>query len=56
VLASLHVPPLARLGRARNSEDPRVALGTTLPGLSDLAAQLGLSAAPELRMPTITLR
>ncbi len=56
VVTALHVPPLARLGRARNSEDPRAALGTTLPGLSDLAAELGLTSASELRMPTITLR
>lgn len=56
VLGALHVPPLARLGRARNTEDPRAALSSTLPGLSDLAADLGLTASTELRMPTITLR
>ena len=56
VLGALHVPPLARLGRARNSEDPRAALRSTLPGLSDLTAELGLTASAELRMPTITLR
>ena len=56
VVGALHVPPLARLGRARNSEDPRAAVGSTLPGLSDLTAQLGLTASTELRMPTITLR
>jgi protease-4 len=56
VVTALHVPPLARLGRARNTEDPRAALGTTLPGLSDLATELGLTSASELRMPTITLR
>jgi protease IV len=56
VVGALHVSPLARLGRARNSEDPRAALGATLPGLSDLTAQLGLSASTELRMPTVTLR
>jgi protease-4 len=56
VVPALHVPALARLGRARNTEDPRAALGATLPGLSDLAAELGLTPASELRMPTITLR
>jgi protease-4 len=56
VLGALHVPALARLGRPRNTEDPRAALGSTLPGLADLTAELGLTAAAELRMPTITLR
>ncbi len=50
-----HVPPLARLGRPRNSEDPRV-LTTTLPRLDDLAAVLGLAPGTELRMPALTLR
>jgi protease-4 len=50
------VPALARLGRPRSTEDPRAALAATLPGLSDLAAGLGLTEAAELRMPTITLR
>ena len=56
VVSALHVPPLARLGRARNTEDPRAVLGSTLPGLSGLAAQLGLTGSTELRMPTISLR
>jgi protease-4 len=56
VLGAVHVPALARLGRPRSTEDPRAALGATLPGLSDLAAGLGLTEAAELRMPTITLR
>jgi len=56
VLGALHVPALARLGRPRNTDDPRAALGSTLPGLTDLTAGLGLTAAAELRMPTITLR
>ena len=56
VLGALHVSPLARLGRPRNSEDPRAAVRATLPGLSDLTAQLGLPASTELRMPPITLR
>jgi len=50
-----HVPPLARLGRPRNSEDPRV-LTTTLPRLDELAAVLGLPPGSELRMPALTVR
>ena len=50
-----HVPPLARLGRPRNSEDPRV-VTTALPRLDDLAAVLGLPPGSELRMPTLTWR
>lgn len=56
VRQALHVAPLARLGRARNTEDPRAVMGTRLSGLSDVTAALGLSAASTLRMPTITLR
>jgi len=50
-----HVPPLARLGRPRNSEDPR-ALAAALPRFDDLAAVLGLPPGSELRMPGLTLR
>jgi protease-4 len=52
----LHVAPLARLGRARNTEDPRAVMSATLPRLSDVAAALGLPAAAALRMPSITVR
>ena len=50
---ALHVPPLARLGRARSSEDPRaVATAATDWGdLAGLAAALGLPTAGPLRMP-----
>lgn len=54
--SALHVPPLARLGRPKNTEDPRALLGATLPGLSDIAAALGLPASAVLRMPSITVR
>ncbi|HEY7009977.1 MAG TPA: S49 family peptidase, partial [Jatrophihabitantaceae bacterium] len=54
VLRALHVPPIARLGRARNSEDPRAVLGGAWP--SDLAAALGLPAEAALRMPPLRLR
>ncbi|HET6876944.1 MAG TPA: signal peptide peptidase SppA [Jatrophihabitans sp.] len=52
---ALHVPPLARLGRARSSEDPRaVATASTDWGdLAGLAAALGLPAAGPLRMPAL---
>jgi protease-4 len=53
---AIHVPALARLGRPKNTEDPRVVLGATLPGLADLAAALGLPASAALRMPSITVR
>jgi protease-4 len=51
-----HVSPLARLGHAKNSEDPRAVASATLPRLSEVAAALGLPATAELRMPSITLR
>jgi protease-4 len=53
---ALHVAPLARLGRAKNTEDPRAVMSSTLPGLSDITAALGLPATAALRMPSITLR
>jgi protease IV len=56
VRRALHVAPLARLGSAKNTEDPRAVLGATLPGLSDVAAGLRLPAAAALRMPSITVR
>jgi protease-4 len=56
VLRPLHVAPLARLGRAKNTEDPRAVLSTTMPGVADLTAALGLTTASALRMPAITVR
>ena len=56
VLRALHVGPLARLGRPKNTEDPRAVVNAMLPGLSDIAAALGLPATSELRMPSITVR
>jgi protease-4 len=53
---AIHVAPLARLGRAKNTEDPRALVSATLPGLSDIAAALGLPATAALRMPSITVR
>ena len=51
-----HVSHLARLGRAKNTEDPRAVAGATIPGFSDLTAALGLPATAALRMPPVTLR
>jgi len=56
VCRALHVAPLARLGRAKNTEDPRAAVRATIPGLSDIAAALGLPATAALRMPSIRVR
>jgi protease IV len=56
VLGAIRIPPLARLSRPKNSEDPRTWVGTAWPGLRELAASLGLSADATLRMPDISLR
>lgn len=56
VTPALKVPPLARLGRARNSDDPRAQAGAAWPGLADLTTALGLPAGIELRMPPLRLR
>jgi protease-4 len=52
----VHIGALARLGRPKNTEDPRAVLGATLPALGDIAAALGLPAAAALRMPSIRVR
>jgi protease-4 len=52
---AVHVSPLARLGRAKNTEDPRAVMSAALPGLADIAAVLGLPATTALRMPPITV-
>jgi protease IV len=56
VLPALRVPPLARLGRARNSEDPRSLLTASWPALADLPTALGVLDAALLRMDPIRLR
>jgi protease IV len=63
VLGAIRIPPLARLSRPRNSDDPRTWMATTAwPGsgrikdLADVAAALGLPVDATLRMPDITLR
>ncbi|MEP7020985.1 MAG: S49 family peptidase, partial [Pseudonocardiales bacterium] len=52
----IHIPVRRRLGRAKNSEDPRAVISATLPGWSEIASALGLPAAAALRMPSITVR
>jgi len=58
VAPAVKLAPLARLGKARNSEDPRAvaALAAPWPGLTDLTTALGLAAGTELRMPSLRLR
>ena len=56
VVRALHVPPLARLTRPKNSEDPRALTGASVPGLADLVVALGLSPDSALSMPSIQLR
>jgi protease-4 len=56
VTRALRVPPLARLGRPRTSEDPRAVAATVWPRLAEVAAALDLPAGLELRMPPVRLR
>jgi protease-4 len=53
---AVRLSPLAWLGRPKNTEDPRATMSALLPGLSDIAAVLGLPASSALRMPSITVR
>lgn len=63
VRPAIRLGPLARLGRPRNSADPRASTGSGLLGIPDgtadlgaeLAAVLGLPAAATLRMPPLRL-
>ena len=59
VRPALHVRPLARLGKAKNSEDPRAIAGSTAGALVDLAQLtrgLGIPQGTELLMPTVVIR
>jgi len=56
VRPAVRLGPLARLGRARNSADPRAGLGPVMPRITDLAASLGLPTNAVLRMPPLRLR
>ncbi|HEY2271244.1 MAG TPA: signal peptide peptidase SppA [Jatrophihabitantaceae bacterium] len=53
---AVHVPPMARLGRPRNSEDPRAQVTTALPSWRALASALGLPEDAALRMPALSVR
>jgi len=64
-LGAIHIPPLARLSRPRNSDDPRSWMATTtlpvtglshIKDLADIAAALGLPVDATLRVPEIYLR
>ena len=57
VLHAVHVPPVMRLRRPRNSEDPRAATlaSAPWPQLSDAAAALDLPTGAALRMPKIRI-
>ena len=56
VQPAVRLPMVARLGRPRNSEDPRAVLATSWSGLADLPAVLGELDGLALRMPGIRLR
>ena len=58
VLHPIHIPPVARLRRPRNSEDPRALTlaNSPWPRLSDLTATLDLPTEAALRMPKIRIR
>ena len=66
VLGAIRIPPLARLSRPRNSEDPRtwasagwlgpLTSSGRMKDLTDVAAALGLPAEATLRMPAIDLQ
>ncbi len=54
-VTSMTVPALARLGRPRNSDDPRAQTTALWPGVGDLTAALGLPVGSELQMPDLRL-
>ena len=56
VRPAIHLGPLARFGRPKNSADPRAGVRATLPGPADIAAVLGLPGTATLRMPALHLR
>jgi protease-4 len=55
VRPAVHLGPLARLRRPRNSADPRAGLGPAMPRMADLAGSFGLGSTV-LRMPPLRLR
>lgn len=55
VRPAVRIGLLARLGRPRNSADPRAGLGPTMPRMADLAGSLGLGGTV-LQLPPLRLR
>ncbi len=55
VRPAVRLGPLARLGRPKNSADPRAAVGTVLPRAADLSAAAGIPAGT-LWMPPLRIR
>ena len=55
VRPAVHLGPLARLSRPRNSADPRAGLAPTVPRVADLTGPLGLGSTV-LQMPPLRLR
>ena len=53
---AIHLGLLARLGRPKNSADPRASAAAVLPGPADLAGMLELRGIDTLRMPPIRIR
>jgi protease-4 len=60
VRPAIHLGPLARLGRPKNSMDPRATLGTAVPSADDLtaglAAALGWPGVAALQLPPLRIR
>jgi protease IV len=55
VHAAVRISPWARLGRPKNTADPRAARTVLLPTTADIAAMLGLPTTAALRMPPIKI-
>ena len=53
---AIRVGVLARLGRPKNSADPRADLGATMPRLADITAALGSAVPATLQMPGLLVR
>src|SRR5664279_490136 len=56
VRPAIHVGVLARLGRPRNSADPRASVGATMPRLADVVATHWSPATAALQMPSLEVR
>jgi protease-4 len=56
VRPAIHVGVLARLGRPRNSADPRASVGATMPRLADVVAVAWSPATAALQMPSLEVR